>query len=371
MSEPTNPAQAAEPIERALRGALARQAAAVRPGPEGLERIRAEIERRRTAVPVRLRPAPRRFWLPALAAAAAVLVIALIAPQLLAAGQPGGSRTGAGPARPPVPPLPVYYISEQDGRWALVREFQPTSLTDPQQRLDIAVRRAVSGLAADPDYTSVWRHERVTSAAPEALDQEISGRLGATEITLTLAPGLIEARVTDPVLTRLAVQQLVWTATAATGTMLPVRIAESPSTSSRADPLFGTLSLAEPFTRTVADGDPRAPVWISSLVDGQSLAPGTVTVAGDVATGASARWILTRLDTGAAVEVGAGSVTLLAPEVSTDPETEGTASSRTRQEWLAEIPVTEPGRYQVAVATDGIGGGRWTDTRTIVVGATP
>jgi hypothetical protein len=333
-------------IEQRLRGALAREAISVHPSPAGLQRIRAAIETANAPAPARW----PRLWLP-LAAAAAVLAFAVITPSLLRGGADSAAPAQVARNSPTVaivPPLPIYFVARQQERWALVREFEPTVLTDPRQRLEAALRLAVSGRAKDADYTSVWRYEHLTAALPAALADAVTAEQSGSAITVTLAPGLLGTTAEDPALARLAVQQIVWTATATTQQMSPVQIS-SPVGDAR---LLGTLPLQSAFARSLADGDPRAPVWISSLVDGQALRVGTAMVTGDAANGTPVHWTLRRTDGDQETEVASGLAT---------PVSDGTPTSAGgRAEWRVEVPLAQPGSYIVEVSI-----GSWTDTKAV------
>jgi hypothetical protein len=270
----------------------------------------------------------------------------------------GGARQADRNAQIPLAPgpLPVYLVSQQHGRWALVREFTATSLRDPQERLNAALRLAVAGIGSDPDLTSVW------SAPAQAGD--VQGGLTADGITIKLSAALLDPRAGTlpaaerPALARLAVQQLVWTATAVAGRDGPVRI-EGPATTSQ---LFGTVPLQTTFTRSTGDTDPRAPVWISSIADGQHLSTGLAKISGDaVTTGTGAvDWSLTAPD---GTTVGTGSRALARADGTVPQVGE-------RGVFELQVPVPLAGEYQLTVTQHWATGDRsatWTDTKTLQV----
>jgi len=392
-----------EPIEQLLRSALSAEAAAARPSNEGLQRIRAAIEASgpassparawlRTPGAAPLGPSPsrvRRFWLPSMAAAAAIALMAVAAPQLIdvrgsapssvAAIGTGDSPSGTAPrAALVVEPLPVYYTRLEQGRWALVREFAPTTITDPSQRLAEALRLAVAGRAADPDYTSVWRQAHLTTDSAAGLVEAVSATARPDGIDIRLGPELVQSGEVSIAQSRLAVQQLIWTATAAAQQMVPVRITSTDGSSW----LFGRVGLTTSFERTVAEGDPRAPVWVNSVVDGQGLAAGTVTISGDVAVGSEpVRWRLRRVTAGGSsplptaedvgsglAETGAGRTSTAEARPGTRPGTlsgvtDGAApDAPSRIVWQIHPTMSEPGTYQLDVTVDG-----WTETKTLLV----
>jgi hypothetical protein len=244
-------------------------------------------------------------WMPILSAAAAVAVLAgglgavrvgvIQAPGLVASavGAKQAVRTDARAViAAPQLPLPVYLVSRQQGRWALVREFTATTLSDPDERLAAALRLAVAGSGSDPDLTSVW--------ASLDLKGEVAGQIDESHLTVRLSAGLVEARPAEEnsetmdraALARLAVDQLVWTATAVVGRDGPVRI-ETDADDSPA--LFDVLPLGRAYSRAYGQSDPRAPVWISTVADGQRFGRGNAIIGGDATTTQSGtvEWTLT------------------------------------------------------------------------------
>jgi hypothetical protein len=306
-------------------------------------------------------------WLPALTAAAAVVLMAggLGAVRVGVIDAPGLTSVIGG-ARPRDPsslaplapgPLPVYLVSQQHGRWALVREFTATSLRDPQERLNAALRLAVAGIGSDPDLTSVW------STPAQAGD--VQGSVTADGITIKLSSALLDARsgttlpaAERPTLARLAVQQLVWTATAVAGRDEPVRI-EGPVPGSQ---LFGVVPLQTAFTRSVGDDDLRAPVWISSIADGQHLSTGLARISGDAVT----------------TQTGAVDWSLTGPEGTTAvngsrqlTRADGTVPlAGERGVFELQVPVPLAGEYELSVTqhwATGDGSATWTDTKILHV----
>jgi hypothetical protein len=357
-------------LELRLRAALAREAGAVHPPADGLQRIRERIADRPRRRITAWWPSPRRgLWLPALAAAAAVALLALAIPSLL----PGRGDGGAAAPVPAAGPLPVYFVAEQDGRWALVREFEPTTLTDPRDRLDEALRRAVSGRAIDPDDTSVWRRQDITDRSPAGLADLVGAEATATGITVSLDARLTDttlagAQVIDPELATLAVDQLVWTATATAQESAPVRIVVTDAAGNTGGPgsMFGQVSLDGPFQRVTGEADPRAEVWVNSLTDGQTVRVGTLTVIGDAARAAlPVHWRLRRTDGDGTIATGQG---LELSPVSSDATTADApdAPTPTRVEWRAELTFPGPGSYLFEVTASG-GSPGWSATKTVIV----
>lgn len=352
-----------------LRGVLRRQAESVQPSADGLARILAAAHRTgpptdRTGdtVPLTrypLTPAgaagerPRRLvrWVPVLAAAAAA-VIAFSGLGLTRLGWIDtsgldavvGGAPAAGPSHPPpADPLPVYLVEHQFGHWALVREFSPTTLTDPLERLSAAVRLAVAGTGTDADHTSAWR----AVGAPASAAAEVTVTRDADGIVVRLSPVLLGTAPTtadSAPLAQLAVQQLVWTATATARTNERVRV-EGPFPGSL---LFGAYLLGTPVGR---DGpDPRAPVWVASLVDGQRLVPGRAVIHGD-AVQTPRGTVAWRLVDETGTQLNAGFAPLR-------PEQAGTLPVGGRGLWEVTLQLPTPGRYRFEVRQS------WPGTRT-------
>jgi hypothetical protein len=88
-------------------------------------------------------------------------------------------------------------------------------------------------------------------------------------LTLDLSPAPRSASGTpSPQEATAALQQLVWTATAAAGR----RCGRSGSPSTARGSLFGLVALDRPFDRQF-EGDPRAPVWVIDPAEGAQVGP--------------------------------------------------------------------------------------------------
>jgi hypothetical protein len=268
-----------EETVRLLRRALAREAEAVEPG-DGLGRIQQRIG-----------GDGGRRWVPWAAAAAAAAVVGLVVGAFLGFGardqaqvagpSPSATDSSAVPSEPapssPSSPstgapvetgnaLPVYWLGEQGSRLALFREFVGAGPSDPAARVQEAVTRALSGSPADPDYRTAW--PRGSAATTSVAGGQIRIDLNAAATSGTAMGSEVAQR---------SVEQLVWTATAAAGENLPVRVTVEGATPD----LFGTVALAQPFLRAGGEGDPRALVWITSLSDGEMVKPGALRVTGE------------------------------------------------------------------------------------------
>ena len=276
-------------VEDRLRGALTREAAGFHPD-DRLGDIRA------AASPTSAR---RRSWLPPIAAAAAVAVLAAgawialrpasapapvpatpsttnpVSP--LPSTPPVASATGTGSATATNAPaltvavaLPVYYVAppgSADGHYALVRVFVPGRLpvgATAAQKADAALAAAVAAPATNPNrFVVAW--PAGTTARYVALPApEVGVSLSGPGVT-----GLPEEAQ------RIAVQALVWTVTAAVqqaGAPVPVTVASG-----------GTIFESVGTNVFKRPGDERvftevAPIWVDSPYAGQALPGGKAVV---------------------------------------------------------------------------------------------
>jgi hypothetical protein len=238
--------------------------------------------------------ARRRSWLPPIAAAAAVAVLAVgawvalrpasapspipatpsttlpVSPAPSTPPEASATETGSATSATSAPALtvavalPVYYVAppgSADGHYALVRAFVPGQLpvgATPAQKADAALAAAVTVPATNPNgFVAAWPVG--TTARYVALP--------APEVGVSLSgPGVAglpeEAQ-------RIAVQALVWTVTAAVqqaGAPVPVTVASG-------GPIFETVG-TNVFKRP---GDERvftevASIWVDSPYAGQALA---------------------------------------------------------------------------------------------------
>lgn len=134
--------------------------------------------------------------------------------------------------------VPVYYVSDLAGQGPrLYREFHRAA-QQPQGAVETAVTQMLSAKPADPDYSSLW--PTTTSVTAVSVDG------ASATVDLSAFPSLDEASE------RIAVQQLVYTVTAADTAVSSVRVlvnGAAPSSASgdysqpvgRATPM-GTLS---------------------------------------------------------------------------------------------------------------------------------
>lgn len=273
--------------EDALRQTLEAEASAVEVRPDALAQIRRRIRTRRS----RWSPRGGLFLLTSGAAAglagaaAAAVVLAGDGPRTVAPPPPPGATVTAEPSRPPVtatpgvtaapapPPatssptggpvtasLAVYYVgvdrlTAENGspvyRPRLYREFHRLPAADggPAGRTRAAVAAMLDRrTSADPDYAAPW------PAGSRVRDVRVDA--GTVTVDLT---GVAAGTGVDPETARIAVQQLVWTATAASGEA-GVRLLVDGRPVER---LWGQVPTAGVLRRAAA-ASVVAPVWLIS-----------------------------------------------------------------------------------------------------------
>ena len=323
------------PVEDHLRRELAREAQSITPS-DRLGTILTEaheVEWRTTG--------PRRWLVPAVAAAAAVLVAGTvwavnrppattIPPAASSTTVPAStvptstppssvpSQTAPGTATssPPssVPPVtvqatvPVYYVgpvTQGSSSLRLFREFVSAGVAAPvapESKALSALGLAMGSTAPPPSgsgYVAVW-----SGIQPRAVSLDTPGRI---EVSLS---GGLDAQ--PPGGSDLAVQQLVWTVQAAVGRgALPVRFLV-PDGADVAPGLPSTRSYTRP-TDPNAVYAVLAPIWVDEPFRGEHIAAGSrLTVKGVASTfEANVEWQL--LKSGAEVEKGSTTASVAAP----------------------------------------------------------
>jgi hypothetical protein len=274
---------------------------------------------------------PRRGWFAAggavLAAASVVTAVSIV--------DDDGPRRRVDPAGPEATvPTAVYFIGPTPAGPRLYREYQQL----PQDPL--AALRAITteGGPDDPDYRTLWP----------------AGMFASVEVTGThIRIGVVSAEEpeidgSEPIWD-LALQQVVYTAQAATGAELPVTfVAPEPSDTTYI-----------PEVQRAAQNDVLAPMSISDPVEGLRVTDSFIARGRANSHEANVLWELRAAD-GTPVKDGfttaEGTVTHLFPW-----ETD-----------RIDVSDLDPGRYEfVAMTEDPSGGaegfGSFTDTRTIVV----
>jgi hypothetical protein len=298
-------------LERRLREALHRDAERIRPRERRTEILAMTQLEKENVNP------PRRWLIPA-AAAAAVAVIGVgtwglsntggrqlatpavtststatggpttspTAPQAAAtapAPLPSATGTGGAAGATTQVTLPVYFVgatSTTGNGFSLYREFVRTAVpagghSAPAGKIGYAVSAAMNSgpLASVEPYLQPWAG---TSLRGSGVNNIKGTSVAPTLITLTLSgPG---ASGFTPAQTRLAVQQLVWTAQAALGQgNTPVKF----DIASGQTKLFGTYPTSQTYNRPPPSlqYEVLAPIWITSPVRGQVFPAGAPVVA--------------------------------------------------------------------------------------------
>jgi len=277
----------ADDLEQRLREGLHREAERVNPRERRTEIFAMIHDETRVA------ERGRRWFAPAAAAMSVALIGAIIwgvsnsgpgrqaAPAAIPAvtSSSSGSPSQAAGTNPAVAgatttvTLPAYFVGASaptGNRFGLYREFVrasvPVSAT-PAQKARAAVASAMNAqaLSGYEPYVQPWSGTRVTK--------------------VTVTPALITISLSGPgssgftaEQTRLAVQELVWTAQAAVGKgSIPVKFV----TANGATKMFGAYPTDRTYNRPATDQQYRdlAPIWITSPTRGQVLAAGAPVVA--------------------------------------------------------------------------------------------
>lgn len=355
-----------DPTARLLRDVLTRAADDVEPSPDGLARIRAATaEHSRRPALLRRRPGGRP-WLPVLAAAASVVLLAGLAGFALQRfplqGSDERASDAASPSATAPPALPVYRVGVLDDgagrvRYALFREFRQTVLTDLDARLSDALTEAVTRRPEDGDYDRVFG-----PASGGRVEARWDAAAGEIEVELT--PAMTTVRVATDARAQIAIQQIVWTATAVLAEQrpgsadVPVRISVTGAALDRT--MFGrpTYALGGTFTRAHGVDDPQAPVWLLDPPDGTQLGKEVTTVG--LSVGWSGRdgvpWTLTR--DGEVVARGVAVPVFTTPDPK--PGSRGTATITIDHRAIGSYVLT-------AAEPPGTAGPVWSDTKAFLV----
>jgi hypothetical protein len=247
---------------------------------------------------------PARWPLAAVAvaavSAAAVLGASVLSsrvdPDDVTPGVASSTSSASEPATSPAPTtdppqatvvLPVYYLGHDGDRLALFREFHRRTIPDTTTaHLQLALDEATMNQAVDdPELRSPW--------LPRTDPLRISQVGDVVTVDLPAAEGRAAGRSAAEA--RLALQKLVWTATAVEqDAALGVRVLVD----GKAGRLFGTQPVGDVVHRATPSYSVLGSIWVESPSEGQALSS-PVTVTGSACTfEASVAWQLLR---GAAV----------------------------------------------------------------------
>ena len=317
-------------IERQLRESLRRHAERITPRERRTEILAMVHEQTEMTE-------PRRRWLIPVAAAASVALIGAIAwgvantgssqqvtPAATSTSSTTGTPTSNATGATTQVALPAYFVGASSGTgdtFGLYREFVRTAVpagATPAQKAKAAVALAMN---AQPftnfePYLQPWSGTKVE-------DLKLTPNL----ITITLSgPG---ASGFTPEQTKLAVQELVWTAQAAIGQgTIPVKFVVADGSPK----LFGTYATNKTYNRPTKEQqyEDLAPIWILSPERGKVFAAGAPVVANgeSCAFEATTQWQLKK--GGAVVKSGS---------------TMASSGCPIRGTWQVNLGVLTPGNY--------------------------
>lgn len=245
-----------------------------------------------------------------------------------------GSATGGGPTTSA--PLettqasnkaPVYWIGRSNENIFLYREFR--DVPEQENPVTRALRSMMSDKPLDPDFFTPWQN-------PKKLTTSISGK---NVITVDVSPDAFNSNL-DADMAKRAIQQLVYTATAAgassglvdAGQQIQVVILVDGHTDYLA---FNHVKLGTPTARAM---DMVAPVWIIDPQEGVSVPDGSVKISGrSTLPGGKLRWKILR------VAGSSDKTAYLSGDL--------TASAEATQSGLFSLNVNlAPGNYEVRVS---------------------
>jgi negative regulator of sigma E activity len=275
-------------LERRLRQALHREAERITPHERRTEILAMANDDTETV------QSPRRWLIPVAAAASVALIGAAVWGVSNSGGNQQATRTTTHPATSttsgpstaavPVPSpastvattpvtLPAYFVGATTAAGApygLYREFVRTDVpvgatTAQKAQAAVAVAMNAQPLTNYEPYVQPWSGTSVkdVTVTPSLITITLSGP-GATGFTAEQS--------------RLAVQELVWTAQAAVGQgTIPVKFAVADGSPT----LFGTYPTAQTYNRPAPELQYQvlAPIWITSPVRDQSFTAGATVVA--------------------------------------------------------------------------------------------
>lgn len=162
--------------------------------------------------------------------------------------------------------IPVYYVAESRRSFALYREFR--TVPDVGGPVASAVSAMTRLAPLDPDYVSPWRPARRTTVTQQG-----------TALRVDLSADAFANTDVGSELAETAIQQLVFTATAAASQ------AGTPATTvtilrdGRAADVWGAVRIGSPVRRAPL-ADIQAHAWVTSPQEGEVRRAGTVTFAG-------------------------------------------------------------------------------------------
>lgn len=176
------------------------------------------------------------------------------------------ATTSTTPSAATLKSIPVYYIAESQRSFKLYREFRTVPDTGG------AVASAVSAMTRlaplDPDYTTPWR-----PASRTAVSQR------GNNIAVDLSADAFANTNLGSELAAVAVQQLVYTATAAAAQSGTPATTVTITKDGKAADVWGVLRIGSPMKRAPM-ADVQAQAWVTAPQEGDVRRAGKVTFAG-------------------------------------------------------------------------------------------
>ena len=256
-----------------------------------------------------------------------------------------GAAAGPAEAAPAQALVPVYWLGDVEGSDRLFREFLSAPEGSTGDPIADAVRLMTAGRPLDPDYRSPWQQ---ASSVRSAISTK-------NVITLDISSDAFSPRL-DEDAARLALQQLVYTATAAASNAGLIPGGESSSVVVLVDGAadvraFDAIDLVGEWTR---DTTALAPVWIiDPQEDVEADTAGLIIHGVGPSSEESVAWRIDRSEDGSA-----DGPTALFRDGSVDITPEDGAYS-----FSVTLP---PGRYDITVSVPAADGGAQ-DSKSIVV----
>ena len=162
--------------------------------------------------------------------------------------------------------IPVYWIADSRHSFSLYREFR--EVPDAGGPITSAVSAMMTLKPLDPDYTTPWR-------PPTRVTVSQSGKA----ITVDLSKDAFANTQLGSELASRALQQLVYTATAAAQQAGTPASAVTVTVDGAAYDAWGVIRVGEPMQRAPMS-EVQALVWVTSPQEGEDLPAGTVTFKG-------------------------------------------------------------------------------------------
>ncbi len=181
-------------------------------------------------------------------------------------GSPAQSTAASTSSSKELTGIPVYWVAESRRSFSLYREFR--AVPDTGGPVASAVSAITSLEPLDPDYMTPWRPA-----------SRVSVSQSGTAITVDLSRDAFANTKVGSELASRALQQLVYTATAAAQKAGTPASSVTITVDGAAFDAWGVIGLGEPMTRAPL-ADVQAQTWVTSPQEGDDLPAGRVTFMG-------------------------------------------------------------------------------------------